>query len=174
MPSITIHLAIANEYIKKHPKEIKDIQAFHEGSISPDLDKNFEKILNADMKLFSHYYIEDSGNIDFKKFLNDKVVDINNDFWKGYYLHLIADEEFYMNDFKDEHNRACSEGIHLYSDYQSLGKWLLKKYHIDKTETFFTKRVLFLTQPTSQKTTYIKKRKLKKFIKKISKTKLSQ
>lgn len=172
MPSLLIHLAISNEYIKKHPGKIKDIQAFHKGSVSPDLDKNLENILNTDGKIFSHYYTEDGGNIAFDKFLHDPAINMSSDFWKGYYLHLLTDEVFYTDDFKKEYACAYSEGPHLYSDYQNLGKWLLKKYHIDKSENFFTKRVLFLSQPTSGKTQYIKKRKLKKFIKKMSKAKI--
>lgn len=174
MPSLLIHLAASNKYLKKHPGEIKDIEAFHKGVISPDLDKNLEKNLDVDSKIFSHYYTEDGGHIEFEKFLHDPTVNMSTDFWKGYYFHLLTDEIFYVSDFKEEHNRSLIEGPHLYPDYQCLAKWLIKKYHIDKTESFYTKRVLFLSQPTSGKTRYIKKRKLKKFINKMSKIDLKK
>ena len=173
MPALLVHLAISNEYIKRHPEEIKDVEAFRKGSISPDLDEKFEKILEKSEKFVSHYYHEgDDNETDYDRFFNNPKVDMSDDFWKGYYLHLLTDETFYTDSFKEEYTCAYSEGPHLYTDYQNLGKWLLKKYHIDKSENFFTKRVLFLSQPTSGKTQYIKKRKLKKFIKKMSKAKI--
>lgn len=174
MPSLLIHLAASNEYLKKHSKEIKDAKAFRKGSVSPDLDKNLENILSREGKIFSHYYIEDDGHIDFEKFLHDPAVNMSSDFWKGYYLHLLTDEFFYMNNFREEYIRSCTENVYLYTDYQNLGKWLIKKYHIGKSENFFTKRILFLSQPTSGKTQYIKKRKLKKFVKKMSKIDLKK
>ena len=37
MPGFIIHLATANEYIRKYPKDIKNKSDFLEGSIAPDL-----------------------------------------------------------------------------------------------------------------------------------------
>ena len=36
MPGFTIHIAVAKEYAKKHPKEIRDVDEFIKGSIAPD------------------------------------------------------------------------------------------------------------------------------------------
>ena len=36
MPGFVIHLATANEYIRKHPNEIKNKADFINGSIAPD------------------------------------------------------------------------------------------------------------------------------------------
>lgn len=36
MPGYVIHLATANEYMKKHPNEIKNKNGFLLGTISPD------------------------------------------------------------------------------------------------------------------------------------------
>ena len=36
MPSFTMHIAIANEYIRKHKNEIKNIKEFVKGNIYPD------------------------------------------------------------------------------------------------------------------------------------------
>lgn len=171
MPSLLIHLAISNQYIKKHPNEIKDIEAFHKGSIAPDLNKDFSTILSKDKKIISHHYQKD-GHINLENFRHNPNIDPNNDFWKGYYLHLLTDELFYMSDFKKESELSLAEGAHLYQDYQHLASWLIAKYHINRNESFYTKRVLFLSQPNFGKTRYIKKRKLKKFINKLSKSML--
>lgn len=92
MPGIHIHLAIAKEYLKHHP-EIKNEEAFYEGSIAPDFTED---------KKESHY-TKETSNEDLINYLNNKVhifpflqtTNVKTDYNKGLFLHLITDKLFF-------------------------------------------------------------------------------
>ena len=77
--------------VKKHKKEIKDVEKFIIGNITPDIIENKE---------YSHYHNKGKDTINFDKFLHDKNIKIDEDYYKGYLLHLLADETFYYYYFK--------------------------------------------------------------------------
>ena len=90
MPGLTIHIAIAKEYAKKHEKEIKNIGEFIEGSIAPDYIPIENKNIS---KSETHYgkwgdWARDDQIIYLDKFLQDEKVDLSRDYWKGYFIHL--------------------------------------------------------------------------------------
>ncbi len=125
MPGYVIHIAIAKQYEKKH-KNIKDIDEFIKGTISPDL---------TDKKSLTHYG-KSPAYTDLNEFF--KYNDINTDFKKGYFLHLIADYLFY-NHYIDR-----IEKPQIYNDYDYTNKELIEKYHvilpdIIKDKVFFKK-----------------------------------
>ena len=93
MPSFLIHIAIANEYRKKHKAEIKNQEEFMKGTLAPDLSKD---------KYKSHYnnYAEKQEGL--SNFIKQTEIDIHSDYGKGYLLHLIADKLFYHHTFKKE------------------------------------------------------------------------
>lgn len=39
MAGFTIHLAVAKQYNKKHPQQIKNMNEFFKGTLAPDLNK---------------------------------------------------------------------------------------------------------------------------------------
>lgn len=122
MPGYIIHIAIANEYIKKHQEEIKDTKAFIKGTIAPDLSNN---------KYESHYGNYAEKHVGLSNFMKQIEIDINSDYGKGYFLHLIADELFYHNTFKKE--KMYVQKNHLktfYHDYDCLNKEIFKEYEI--------------------------------------------
>ena len=82
MASLIIHLYVAQEYLKKHT-EILNKEDFLKGSLAPDLEKE---------KVKAHY-----GKVTAKPILKDYLMDngINNDFDKGYFIHLLTDLLFY-------------------------------------------------------------------------------
>lgn len=171
MPSLLVHLAISNQYLKhgkKRDAKIKDYNAFRKGSVAPDFSKDFLQILNVPQKERSHYSFKGTVKTDFQKFLKKHATDLNDDYWKGYLLHLITDDLFYNKSFTHEYQQASKDAESLYADYSNLSKWLITKYHIEHDDAFFTKRVEFLSQPRSGKTQFIKKHKLKKFINKMA------
>ena len=132
MPCFTIHLAIGKEYMKKH--KIKDENEFQKGNIAPDFNDDF-KTINKN-KRNSHFTALKNGRqiIEIQEFKNSEKVDINKDFWKGYFLHILTDYYFYQKDFKDENQKAIKEKGSLYYDYDCLNKKLIEMYNIEPIE----------------------------------------
>lgn len=94
MPGITIHLAAANEYLKKHPEE--NAKDFLVGSVAPDCVPRHD---------VTHHSSPHCNENDALTFLVDKVnlggclsdFDINTSYGRGYFFHLLVDNEFYRN-----------------------------------------------------------------------------
>lgn len=107
MPGYVIHLAVAKKNIELN--SIKNEDEFIRGVIAPDLLKQ--------AGLDSHY--GNSSNPNLREFL--KKHNIETDYNKGYFLHLVTDYIFY-NKFLD---RWSPE---IYEDYNSLNYILIKKY----------------------------------------------
>lgn len=115
MPSFVIHIAIANEYIKKHNKK-EDYEEFIKGTIEPDLTNNKE---------ITHYG-EKISYIYLNKFLENN--NIEGSFNRGYFLHLITDYLFY-NKYLDYYIKDK-----LYNDYYILNKDIIPKYNVGMIE----------------------------------------
>ena len=111
MPGYVIHIAIANEYIKKH-KIIEKNEEFINGVIAPDL---------TDDKSKTHYG-KSPAYTGLKSFLENN--EINNIFNKGCFLHLITDYLFY-NYYLDFYDKK-----QMYHDYDVLNESLIKKYKV--------------------------------------------
>ena len=107
MPGYVIHLAVAEEYLRKHKNKGEEYEEFIKGVIYPD---------SIVPKSKTHYGKESSLSNVFE-FL--KVNKINNSFNRGYFLHLLTDYLFY-NRYIDHTSKD------IYNDYDIL--WLL--YHI--------------------------------------------
>ena len=94
-----------------HPEEIKDHNKFIEGVIPPD---------GVTDKSITHYGPK-SSKVNLKLFLESN--EINDDFNKGYFLHLVTDYLFY-NRFLDYFSKD------IYNDYDILNKTLEEKYNV--------------------------------------------
>lgn len=111
MPGYVIHIAIANEYIKKHKKREK-VNEFINGVIAPDL---------IDIKSKTHYG-KSPAYTELKEFLkNNKIADSFN---RGCFLHLITDYLFY-NYYLEYYNKQD-----MYHDYDVLNRTLIEKYKV--------------------------------------------
>ena len=108
MAGYVIHLAVAEAYIEKHPGSIKNYEEFIQGVIFPD---------SVSDKSITHYG-EKSSKVNLKKFLDDKEID--NDYNKGYFLHLVTDYIFY-NHFLEVFSKD------IYNDYDVLNEKLQEK-----------------------------------------------
>jgi len=117
MPGFIIHLAVANEYIKKHKNQIENKQDFIRGCIYPDLT-------TKEGKKQTHFG-KSSAEPELRIFLEN--ISIDTDFNKGYFLHLITDYIFYNKILQ-----YTSKDI--YNDYDILNRYLLKKYDVEITE----------------------------------------
>ena len=115
MAGYVIHLAVAEEYIKKHKNQIEDYNKFIEGIIYPDSVKD---------KSLTHY-----GKKSSKVILNDffKENTIDTCFEKGYFLHLVTDYLFY-NNFLEYFSKD------IYEDYDISNKYLIEKYNVNIPE----------------------------------------
>ncbi len=134
MPSIIIHLAIGQEYIKKN--KVKNKQEFLKGSIAPDFKEDL-KTKNQE-KQESHFTSLINGKqvIEIEKLKNSLKIDINSDFGKGYFLHILTDYYFYQKYFKNENEKAIKEKGSLYEDYNRLNKRLIDYYKIKEIGNF--------------------------------------
>lgn len=150
MAGYVIHLAVAESYIKKHEDDIKDYNRFIEGVIFPD---------SVSDKSITHYG-EKSSKTDLKAFLEDNKID--NDYNKGYFLHLITDYIFYNKLLK-----YFSKDI--YNDYDILNEKLQKKFNVTLPENIKDK--VFYKEG---KTKVLKLENIIKFIEDVSDYKLAE
>ncbi len=170
MAGFTIHLAIGTQYIKKHKNEIKNENEFIKGIVAPDLNKEMLDIEKDKSK--SHYGRWGEGNSITKinNFLDDNNVNIEEDYWKGYFLHLLSDHYFYNIDFNDELKQIITNKDNFYRDYDCLNEGLRKKYSnidniIDDYELNSIKKYMSIL---SEEPKYLKLDKIISFIEKIS------
>ena len=111
MAGYVIHLAIAEEYLKKHKDVKEDYDEFIKGVIYPD---------SVTDKSLTHYGIK-SSKVILKDFFLDN--EINNSYMRGYFLHLITDYLFY-NKYLEKFTKD------IYNDYDILNKRLIEKYNV--------------------------------------------
>ena len=171
MPGFTIHIAIAKQYAKKHEKEIKDIDEFIEGTIAPD----YIPIKNKNIpKSETHYGIwgdwsKDNQEIHLDVFLKDERVDLKKDYWKGYFIHLLADDYFDRIYFREEAKQAKANHDTFHRDYDCLNAEITERYHIE-----VMKKIKKYMNPLKQKPQYLKLEKIIQFIEEMSDIDLQQ
>jgi len=154
MPGYTIHIAIAKKYIEKHENEIKNAELFIKGVIAPDMNQNLDG--PAEDKSVTHYGKWGKYEVTtyINEFLKDEKVHMEQDYWKGYFLHLLTDHYFYNYDkyFKKEHQEVIKNNDRFYYDYDCLNKALIEKYKIiilDNIKEFmnmYDKKQKYLTE----------------------------
>ena len=115
MPGYVIHIAVAQEYLKKHNNKKEDINNFIKGTIYPDSVKD---------KSLTHYGAK-SSKVVLKNFLKENYLD--NSFNRGYFLHLVTDYLFY-NKYLDIFTKD------IYNDYDITNKPLIEKYKVQIPE----------------------------------------
>lgn len=112
MAGYVIHLAVGEEYLRNYPNEIKKHEDFIEGIIYPD---------SVTDKSLTHFGPK-SSQPNLKEFFNKR--DINEDFDKGYFLHLVTDYLFY-NKFLSIFSKK-----YIYTDYDILNKELQEMFQV--------------------------------------------
>lgn len=148
MANYTLHIAIAKEYLKKHKKY--DEEEFIKGTIYPDTVKNKE---------FTHFS-KTSADCNLMEFLSK--YSIEDSYYAGWFLHLIVDIEFYHN-YLDWDNRVDKNKELLYQDYDILNKEVIEKYNI-----ILPDEIKDVCKEKEGKLTYIKRKTIYDFIKKIA------
>lgn len=112
MAGYVIHLAVGEEYLKIHPNEINNYDEFIDGIIYPD---------SVTDKSLTHYGPK-SSQVNLRNFFSDR--DIDNDFNKGYFIHLVTDYLFY-NKFLKVFSKK-----YIYNDYDILNKDIEKEFNV--------------------------------------------
>ena len=97
--------------------------------------------------------------------LLDPQVDITKDYWKGYFLHLYVDNQFYNYYFKEEWNEVVRNEDRLFHDYDILNKDLIANYNINIEDYPEEIRRYMRPLATSESPKYIDYSKLKNMIK---------
>lgn len=110
MPGYVVHIAIAQEYLKKHKKNFS--QEFILGAVSPDFSVDKSK---------SHYG-KSPAYTNLHNFLKNNNID--SDFKQGYFLHLVTDYLFY-NYYAENFKKP-----EIYDDYDFTNKFLINKYNV--------------------------------------------
>lgn len=111
MPGYVIHIAIGQEYLRKHKCKV-DYDDFIKGNIDPDL---------TNTKSMTHYG-KSPAYTSLKEFLKNNTIDSSIN--KGRFLHLITDFLFY-NHYLD---RISKEILH--NDYDLTNKDIINKYNV--------------------------------------------
>ena len=150
MPGYIIHIAIAQEYKKKHEEEIQDEKFFIKGNLAPD---------NSSNKYESHYGNYAEKHIGLSKFLKETQLDLSSDYGKGYFLHLLADELFYHKAFEEEAKKGK-----FYHDYDCLNQDLFQAYQLKEIPEEAKKYVKVM----EEKPELLSLDKVKRFIDEIS------
>lgn len=132
MPGFAIHIAVAKQYIKKHSSQIKDEEEFIKGTIAPDLNQDMTQI--STNKNETHYEEGKTNKVSISNFLKDPKVNIEQDYWKGYLIHLITDDYFYHKYFKKETREIVEKKDSFYYDYDCLNEKILEYYQIEPLE----------------------------------------
>lgn len=167
MGSIVMHLCASNEA----NKILKcDSNRFLIGSIAPDIHK-----IATGSRRDSHYikdvYINEKKYQlpDLDNFLEENINKMKqDDFYKGYYSHLIADEIWYkeitdrfIDRLSDDQTEIKLVGYNdfipyekyrkdIYEDYNSINSFLIQKYNID-VDYLYNVAVLGIKQADLQK-----------------------
>lgn len=130
MASFHIHLAISNKFAEKN--KITDNIAFFQGTMDPDITEN---------KDISHY-TGSKNKSNLNNYLKQKVRlyeylkqnNIDSDYQKAVFLHLITDYLFY-NHFLDKeyiYKTSYQDYIRdLYYSYNVISIYLINKYKLD-------------------------------------------
>lgn len=171
MPSLIIHLAIAKRYSELHPNNISNPKEFQKGSIAPDLNSDFSRLLTKPEKAVTHYYSEPNEfQTDFNLFRQDQKVNLTDDYWKGYYAHLLADYLFYTHYFEKEVSQSINDGTNLYDDFSILTSKIIEDYHLKLDDDYITDAVKQYLIAKDGECKYLNYTKVHDFIEKMSMT----
>ena len=111
MAGYAIHIAIAQEYLRKH--NINYSKEFIEGTCAPDLTND---------KKVTHYG-KSPVYTSLSKYLENNNVETLYD--QGYFLHLLTDYLFY-NYYLDKVDKET-----LHNDYDCTNKSIIEKYNVN-------------------------------------------
>lgn len=146
MPSQITHLAVAKRYLEKHPGVIRDVQAFLDGNVLPDLHPKKE-VSHCGVRAEMHNVAKrNAEKVNPEKFLatHDLSIDLN----RGQYLHLYVDYYYYNVFLLAYFKRVTMEqsSTDMYETTQRDDKYLQDKYGVRYDDTTLGSEVIALNQ----------------------------
>ena len=161
MASFSIHIAAANEYLKKN--NIDNPELFMDGVVDVDLtDDRFKShYSNTNDTSNLEYYLDNKVNI--KKYLEEN--EVKSDYERGYLFHLLTDYYFYTSFFDKGFisNIGFSEFKSiLYHDYNSINEYMKEKYGV-----VYSDRIKKYDASNSDEPIILKKEQLSAFVEKM-------
>lgn len=129
MASLVVHYAIAKEYAKYN--QVDNFEEFLEGSLYPDTVEKSASHFSV------KYYTQDplaifTGKVNLKAFTEKHQLD--SDFNKGYFLHLLTDFVFYHEYYVKKFIKgglAKYRNYELDKEYDKLNRPICEKYELD-------------------------------------------
>lgn len=156
MPSFLVHIAVAKEYMRKHKNDVDNEEEFIKGTVEPDFTDN---------KYETHYHNYGNSKVGLNYFLENSKYDLNSDFGKGYFLHLIVDYLFYNYEFEAQTLFIRKHQLQtFYNDYDRINSFLIENYNI----TNLSNEVQKCTGFSNEEPQILKFDKIQKFINKVS------
>ena len=101
--------------------------------------------------------------------MQDKKVDLSKDYWKGYFIHLLADDYFDRIYFREEAKQAKKNKDTFHYDYDCLNAKIIKKYNVEVME-----KIKKYMNETKEEPKYLKIEKIIQFIEEMSDIDLEQ
>lgn len=137
MPSMAIHLAVGNEYVKNF--DVDNFSEFRQGIIKPDI----VGMKSMAEKQKAHYTDPMPPNATIYQTCFTKVNlhnyltknNLKTDFDKGYFLHLITDYYFFGYQLLKKPDLEKIQFKELYPDYEKIAKEIKQKYNVDDSDT---------------------------------------
>lgn len=153
MPSQIIHLAIAKRYLTKHPQAIRDVQAFLDGSVLPDLASD-KAVSHCGVRTEKHDIVKrNAQKVSPTKFA--ATHDLSDDLNKGQYLHLYTDYQYYnvflLDYFKQMRTSFKQISIDIYETSRRDDAYLRQKYGVEYTDTTIGQELQTLNDIWDQK-----------------------
>lgn len=107
MPSFNIHLAVGKVYLDTH--KIENKTEFLKGIMDPDLAEDDHKSHYTGERKNGSFKEHLQTKVDLQKYLKENKID--NDYQKGYFLHLLTDYHFFNGFFEEQYidNTSYSE-----------------------------------------------------------------
>lgn len=133
MASFNIHLAIGQRYIEKNG--FLDEKEFLRGIIEVDLTDNKKKTHYTGFNNQNNLLLWAKERVLLNKYLEKE--NINTDYQKGVFIHLITDYLFFNKFFNDNYYKNISYREfckNLYYSYDNIDEYLERKYKIDYME----------------------------------------
>ena len=172
MASYDIHLAVGKRYIYKS-HNIKNDEEFYKGILEPDITDNKNISHYSDICVSNSLIEALEKKVNLKKYLYNNNIDTDYD--KGVFLHLITDYLFYNSFFDKEYISKVNPdqfSKSLYNSYDIVRQNIREKYGVNCNK--FLPNVIFNHKGLDKRNNILDLDKLYDFIEYVSDINLNE